>query len=187
MGKYASEHWFIVFVAQEGALSLSLRKCLLNLFPKMTGHLHAVSVRIYTVGTRIFWHVWELYCIGMNEGPRLWHLVTGICPLDDVLDSPGRPHHRRGGHGHPARLLVSPLLRNKACLPFLAHISHFQVTGFKRSLMIFKEYSYFCRGSIILYRKFIHPLLLQREAEIDELIQLWREQSYQLGIKYLQG
>lgn len=40
------------------------------------------------------------------------------------------------------------------------------------------------RGSIIVYRKFIHPLLLQREAEIDELIQLWREQSYQLGIKY---
>ena len=85
-------------------------------------------------------------------------------------------------------MLVSPLHRDKAYLPFLALIPHNQVKPEKVQLSTFFMCifinSFICRGSIIIYRKFIHPLLLQREAEIDELIQLWREQSYQLGIKY---
>ena len=41
-----------------------------------------------------------------------------------------------------------------------------------------------CRGSVIFYRKLVHPILLNNEADIDEVVQVWREQSYQLGLKY---
>jgi len=40
------------------------------------------------------------------------------------------------------------------------------------------------RGSVILYRQLIHPILMNKEEEIDEIVQLWKEQSYHLGIKY---
>jgi len=40
------------------------------------------------------------------------------------------------------------------------------------------------RGSVVLYRQLIHPILMNKEEEIDEIVQLWKEQSYHLGIKY---
>jgi len=51
-------------------------------------------------------------------------------------------------------------------------------------LLIFCLISPVTRGSVVFYRKLIHPILLSKEEEIDEIIHLWKEQSYQLGIKY---
>ena len=39
------------------------------------------------------------------------------------------------------------------------------------------------RGSTLLYRQLIHPMLVRREEEIDHLMDRWKEQSYQLGLK----
>ena len=38
-------------------------------------------------------------------------------------------------------------------------------------------------GSTFLYRQIIHPTLINREDEIDEFVQKWKEQSYSLGLK----
>ena len=39
------------------------------------------------------------------------------------------------------------------------------------------------RGSRLLYRQVIHPALLTREEDIDQLLLQWRDQSYRLGVK----
>merc|ERR1712106_1004176 len=40
------------------------------------------------------------------------------------------------------------------------------------------------RGSTLLYRQVIHPALINREEDIDDLMKRWKEQSYHLGLKY---
>ena len=40
-----------------------------------------------------------------------------------------------------------------------------------------------CRGSRLIYRQVIHPALLKREEDIDQLLLQWRDQSYRLGVK----
>ena len=39
------------------------------------------------------------------------------------------------------------------------------------------------RGSRLLYRQVIHPALLTREEDIDQLLLQWKDQSYRLGVK----
>ena len=39
------------------------------------------------------------------------------------------------------------------------------------------------RGSRLLYRQVIHPALLTREEDIDQLLLQWRDHSYRLGVK----
>ena len=39
------------------------------------------------------------------------------------------------------------------------------------------------RGSTLLYRQVIHPTLINREEDIDDLMKRWKEQSYHLGLK----
>ena len=39
------------------------------------------------------------------------------------------------------------------------------------------------RGSTFLYRQLIHPILTDREEDIDHFVQKLKEQSYSLGIK----
>ena len=39
------------------------------------------------------------------------------------------------------------------------------------------------RGSTLIYRQIIHPTLLSREEDIDDLMKRWKEQSYHLGLK----
>ena len=39
------------------------------------------------------------------------------------------------------------------------------------------------RGSTMLYRQVIHPTLISREEDIDELMAKWKEQGYLLGMK----
>eukprot|EP00092_Neocalanus_flemingeri_P010081 GFUD01010864.1.p1 GENE.GFUD01010864.1~~GFUD01010864.1.p1 ORF type:complete len:393 (-),score=72.18 GFUD01010864.1:143-1321(-) len=40
------------------------------------------------------------------------------------------------------------------------------------------------RGSTLIYRQIIHPALISREEDIDDLMKRWKEQSYHLGLKY---
>jgi len=40
------------------------------------------------------------------------------------------------------------------------------------------------RGSTLIYRQVIHPALISREEDIDDLMKRWKEQSYHLGLKY---
>ena len=39
------------------------------------------------------------------------------------------------------------------------------------------------RGSTLIYRQVIHPALVNREEEIDQLVKRWKEQGYHLGVK----
>ena len=39
------------------------------------------------------------------------------------------------------------------------------------------------RGSTLLYRQVIHPALVSREQDIDQLAGRWKEQGYTLGLK----
>ena len=39
------------------------------------------------------------------------------------------------------------------------------------------------RGSTLIYRQVIHPALLSREEDIDQMLLQWRDQSYRLGVK----
>jgi receptor expression-enhancing protein 1/2/3/4 len=39
------------------------------------------------------------------------------------------------------------------------------------------------RGSTLIYRHVIHPALISREDDIDDLMKRWKEQSYHLGLK----
>ena len=39
------------------------------------------------------------------------------------------------------------------------------------------------RGSTLLYRHLIHPVLVRREEKIHDLLKRWKEQSYHLGLK----
>ena len=39
------------------------------------------------------------------------------------------------------------------------------------------------RGSTLIYRQVIHPALISREEDIDDLMKRWKEQSYHLGLK----
>ena len=50
-------------------------------------------------------------------------------------------------------------------------------------LFLFWLLSPVTRGSTLIYRQVIHPLLLTREDDIDLLLSRWREQSYRLGVK----
>jgi receptor expression-enhancing protein 1/2/3/4 len=38
-------------------------------------------------------------------------------------------------------------------------------------------------GSTLIYRQVIHPALVNREEEIDQLVKRWKEQGYHLGVK----
>ena len=39
------------------------------------------------------------------------------------------------------------------------------------------------RGSTLIYRQVVHPVLLTKEEDIDLLLSRWKEQSYRLGVK----
>ena len=41
------------------------------------------------------------------------------------------------------------------------------------------------RGATLIYRQIIHPTLIKREEDIDDLMKRWKEQSYHLGLKYV--
>ena len=50
-------------------------------------------------------------------------------------------------------------------------------------LFLFWLLSPLTRGSTLLYRQLVHPTLLTREEDIDQLLSQWKEQGYKLGVR----
>ena len=50
-------------------------------------------------------------------------------------------------------------------------------------LFLFWLLSPLTRGSTLLYRQLVHPALLTREEDIDQLLSQWKEQGYKLGVR----
>ena len=50
-------------------------------------------------------------------------------------------------------------------------------------LLLISFFHHFYRGSRLIYRQVIHPALLNREEDIDQMLLQWKHQSYRLGVK----
>ncbi|KAK2116881.1 Receptor expression-enhancing protein 2 [Saguinus oedipus] len=110
--------------------------------------------------------------------------------MDDVLDRLCLLHHGRNAHGYSALLVRSSVpscISGPRASAFLypatqtkdwARVKFPFYFELKIAFVIWLLSPY-TKGSSVLYRKFVHPTLSNKEKEIDEYITQARDKSYE--------